>query len=281
MNKKHVEILVRGVDNWNTWREKNPHVVVDLINADLRDVDLHGADLHDVNITGANLYHASMSHNSMSHANLRAVDLTGAFLTSANLRSANLCNTSLVDADLTAADLTGAFLTEADLTDADLIEANLSGADLTEANLCNANLHDADLFGANLDSTNLNGANISGVKGLLPQKEWMNITFKKDDEGYIVYKAFNAFYSNPNHWIFEPGSFITEEVNFDRCTECGCGVNFANLEWLEKNTHCSGIWECRLLFEDLMDLCVPFNTDGKARCSRLKLMRDLEGNNVI
>jgi len=60
MNKAHLKILRKGVAAWNTWREKNPHIIPDLSGADLSGMDLRGinfskANLRRVNLRGANL----------------------------------------------------------------------------------------------------------------------------------------------------------------------------------------------------------------------------------
>ena len=36
-----------------------------------------------------------------------------------------------------------------------------------------------------------------------------------------------------------------------------------------------------LYFEDLMETCIPINTDGKARCARLQLIRILYHNEFL
>jgi hypothetical protein len=41
---KHVEILAAGVEDWNTWRKKNPGIVPNLISAKLADRDLRGVN---------------------------------------------------------------------------------------------------------------------------------------------------------------------------------------------------------------------------------------------
>jgi hypothetical protein len=67
-----------------------------------------------------------------------------------------------------------------------------------------------------------------------------------------------------------------------RSYPCGFGVNFGTLDWIKKNTKCSGdIWECRLYFDDLEKTVVPYNTDGKARCSRLQLIKIIRNSNEI
>ena len=180
-------------------------------------------------------------------------------------------------ADLSRADLSGADLSRADLSRANLSGANLSGANLRSANLSGANLSGADLSRANLSGADLSGADLSGadLSGCLnaPSALIFLSQFEKDDKGLIVYKAVgNTTYSQPAHWVIEPGAFLTEVVNPDRGTHCGSGVNFGTRKFCQDNYAKSTLWRCRINWLDLAGVIVPFNTDGKARCERLELL---------
>ncbi len=190
-------------------------------------------------------------------------DLTGADLSGANLSGADLSGANLSCADLSSADLSGANLSCADL----------SSADLSGANLSSANLSGANLSGANLSSANLRSADLSGAENLLNPVVWLSENFVSDDLGYVVYKAIgNTSYSPPPHWKIEAGSLLEEVPNPLPTVECGCGVNFATLKWVKNNHGGSTIWRCRIRWLDLPGIVVPFNSDGKARCSRLELL---------
>ena len=158
---------------------------------------------------------------------------------------------------------------------ADLSGADLSGANLSGANLRSADLRSADLSGANLFGANLFGANLSQVKGILRAQEWLGL-FEADELGVIVYRAENGQYAHPASWKFEPGLFLVETPNPDRCTTCGCGVAFATLDWVLREYPDGEIWKSRIRWIDLADVVVPFGTDGKARCARLELIEKLE-----
>jgi len=213
------------------------------------------------------------------YANLYGAKLTGANLSDAKLTGANLSGANLSGAKLTDANLYGAKLTDANLSDANLSGANLSGAKLTDANLYGANLSgakltDANLYGANLSGANLSDANLSQSKGLLIASEWLKQKFKFNKKGYIVYKAEgNPIYQPPNCW--KNSKFITEIPNPLRSQNCGCGVNFGTVDWIKNNYNITPNGETRirrmyLHWEDLADVVVPYNTDGKARCARLE-----------
>ena len=159
----------------------------------------------------------------------------------------------------------------ANLRGADLRGADLRGADLSGADLSRANLSRADLRSADLSDADLRSANLSQVKNILRAQDWLGL-FAADNLGVIVYRAENGQYNHPASWKFEPGLYLTETPNPDRCTTCGCGVSFATLEWVRKNYPEGAIWKCRIRWMDLADVVVPFMTDGKARCARLELL---------
>ena len=225
---------------------------------------------------------ANLSRANLSGADLRWADLSDADLSEANLSGANLSRANLSGADLRWADLSGANLSEADLrwadlSEADLSEANLSGADLSGANLSGADLRWADLSDADLSEANLSRANLSRAKGFLDTVNFMEAHFERVDRGYIVYKTFGGDYEPPDEWKIEPESVIKETVNFDRCTSCGSGINVAPLEWVKQNYPKKQIWKCLIEWPWLVGVCVPYNTDGKIRCSRVRLLEVVDG----
>jgi len=167
---------------------------------------------------------------------------------------------------------------KANLSYANLSGANLSDANLSYANLIRANLSGANLSDANLSYANLIRANLSGSKGIMTAKSYLS-RFETDKSGIIVYKAIgNTYQSQPEYWDIKPDSFLEEVVNSVRTVDCGSGVNFATLDWIKKEfaDRDTTIWKCRILWEDFADVVVPYNTDGKARCARLQLIKPLE-----
>ena len=190
-------------------------------------------------------------------------------LSGANLRGANLSEADLSGADLRGANLSEADLSEANLSGADLHKAGLSGAGLSGANLSEANLSEADLSGADL-----RGANLSEAKELLSAVNFIDANFERVTDGYIAYKTFNSEYAAPESWTIAEGSVITENVNFNRCEECGCGINVAPLDWVKSHYGWRGgaIWKVLIRWEWLCGVCVPYNSDGKIRCERVELL---------
>lgn len=172
---------------------------------------------------------------------------------------------------------------KADLIGADLIGADLSGADLSCADLScailiYADLRSADLSGADLSSANLSGANLSGAEGLIDSIDYLEKNFEKTEDGYVVYKVFNGYYEPPAKWKVEPGEIITEEVNFCRANECGCGINAAPLEWVKREYPGKDIYKLLIKWEWLAGVVVPYNTDGKIRCARAQIIGKVEND---
>ena len=207
----------------------------------------------------------------LNGVDLRRVNLYRADLSGANLCRANLYGADMSDANLRRATMYGANLSGADLTDADLSDANLCRADMSDANLCRANLTDADLSDANLYMSNLSGANLSGANGLLSAVNFMEANFERTENGYIAYKTFGGQYTLPEKWKIKPGSVIEENVNFDRCNDCGCGINVAPIKWI-KDLYIGDIWKVLIRWEWLAGVCVPYNSKGKIRCERVELI---------
>jgi hypothetical protein len=163
-------------------------------------------------------------------------------------------------------------------TMADLSRANLARADLSRANLGGAYLSGADLGGANLGGADLGGANLGGANlsratGLIDPCEWLEQNFEASADGIVVYKRIGPTeYPAPDTWSIKPGSVLTEVVNPLPTMSCACGVNFGTRGWCEGHYRGAALWRCVIRWGWLPGVVVPYNTDGKARCSRLELV---------
>ena len=229
-NPEHLAKLRQHVAAWNSWREENPTVRIDLAqanlkSANLRDFNLSGVNLNqakltEADISGANLSHAILNGALLDKAVLTAADLSEAHLAKANLREAELEDTDLTAADLTDADLRDATLrianlNRANLTNAKLSGTNLLGADLQEACLRNArligtNLYNADLTGAILHNANLNSANLQGARldnaTLTGAKLWQTQIARWSIKGILCEFAYwDEAGEKPDH--YDPGEF--------------------------------------------------------------------------
>ena len=163
-------------------------------------------------------------------------------------------------------------LSGTDLSGVNLSDADLSGADLSDANLFGVNLSDANMEGVNLSGANMEGVNLSGAKNLLSPINYLKENFEHTDEGYIVYKCFNNMYSAPDKWDISIGSVIEEEVNPNRTTTCGCGINVAPLDWVRNEYPHRQVYKLLIRWEWLSGVVVPYNTDGKIRCARAEII---------
>jgi uncharacterized protein YjbI with pentapeptide repeats len=152
-NQKHLELLKKGVQDWNIWRKDNQTLRPNLRDANLRDTNLAGIDLRNTYLTRAYLW----------SANLKGSNLSGAHLVGASLRNANLSNAILTNTNLRNADLQYANFTSSRLNGADLRDSKLYGVDFNGANLQSANLSRADSSKVNFTYANLSGAKLYRV----------------------------------------------------------------------------------------------------------------------
>jgi uncharacterized protein YjbI with pentapeptide repeats len=160
-NQEHLEILEKGVEDWNSWRNEHPDVRPELSNADLSNANLSHANLSDATLANADLYCANLSHADLSRANLFYANLRHADLLSTNFINANLLRADLSNANLSQAGLSNANLSQACLSGAHLSYAYLSGAHLSYSNLRHADLRHADLSNADLTGANLQDADLT------------------------------------------------------------------------------------------------------------------------
>ena len=127
------------------------------------------------------------------------------------------------------------------------------------------------LRGANLRGADLTDAALSGSQGLLDAINYMEAHFERTNDGYIAYKSFNSTYCAPDRWNIAPGEIIDETVNADRTCECGCGINVAPLDWVRRDNRGTP-YKLLIRWEWLPGVVVPYNTDGKIRCSRAQII---------
>jgi uncharacterized protein YjbI with pentapeptide repeats len=176
-NDEHVALLKKGLDAWNTWRDKNLNIRPDLSGVDLSRANLGGANFGAIRpdfsvkkIEGAGDLTQLLKEDHTQLA--KAPDLRSARFIETNLSKANLMGADLKGADLSGADLSGADLSGADLSGANLGEINLEEANVTPAQMDRMGVSSlgtvplrmgTDLTGANLRMASLTGANLSGA----------------------------------------------------------------------------------------------------------------------
>jgi uncharacterized protein YjbI with pentapeptide repeats len=161
-NKKHLEILGRGVNAWNKWREYQSQIQPFLHTGNyggeadfIYPPDLSQANLANAKLKGIDFKNVNLIYSDLSRADLAEADLYKAGISNTNFRGSNLYKASLIQADSIESDFTQANLTESILIRADFSRARLDKAILKEAVLGKADLTDASLKEANLEKAKL------------------------------------------------------------------------------------------------------------------------------
>ncbi len=108
-------------------------------------------------------------------------------------------------------------------------------------------------------------------------------SLQKLPEGTIIhaYKYTDMEYAPPYKWHmtsvkYLPGYVYTEDdYDTDTYLSCGAGLNIATKQWCESD----GWKGCKLLLvalkvEDIV--CVPTRTDGKFRCKRFEVLKEIK-----
>jgi len=248
----------------------------------LKNIDFSECRIRNSNFSDSNLQNSKFNFSILNDSNFK-----NALMNKSNLNNVNARSNNFSEASFEYASLSGSIFDNSSFVGVNFVHAGLSGskfynADFTGANFINANLSNAHFRNANFSNakfikTILSSADFSGAHGLIDPITWMKENFKTDEYGYIVYKGIgNTDYSAPKYWNIKPGSFIEETVNPDRTTECGCGINFGTKEFIKSMFSPKQLWKCRIRWEDLPGLVVPFVSNGKARCSRLELVEVIE-----
>jgi hypothetical protein len=167
---------------------------------------------------------------------------------------------------------------KADLSRADLSGADLRGVNLSGADLSGANLRWADLSGADLRWADLSGADLSGAKGLFDAAAWIDANLQRTRGGVVAYKTFGSQHAPPAGWTIEAGAEVSENVNQLPTLDCACGVNVATLDWVKKHGGSGPIWKLFIKWEWMAGGVIPWNTDGKFRVPRARLIALVEAD---
>jgi len=97
-NAEHLALLMKGVREWNLYRENHPSFFPDFSEAALRGAHLDGADLAGANLAGADLAGANLHAAGLIAANLRGTDFRGAELVAVNLSRASVGGATISEA---------------------------------------------------------------------------------------------------------------------------------------------------------------------------------------
>jgi len=226
-------------------------------------VSFYGSTFSGVNLTGSFLETNFGSAKFLSCGFTGT--LNGAKFRNASGESSGFNDCSMIGVDMSGARFVNCEFSHTDLTNADLGSASLTTCKFTSANLTDTYLANADLFGADL----------SQAIGLSSAYDLLRGMFEFDDKGLICYKQIGMYNAPPKTWEIRAGAILREHVCTDRTIECGCGVNAATLDWVKNNYDDSGhegIWKCRIPYDRLMGVVVPYSTNGKIRTDYLELI---------
>jgi hypothetical protein len=244
-------------------------------------IPTHGAVLDWVRFSDAKLKNVDFGKAQLRNVYFSGCELDCIDFLKADLQSCLFDNCTISGSYFHESNCWGVVFHDCVINRASFCKANLTEASFRGGAFRNCSFKQANLAHVNFTDTTFRDCDWSESKGLLDAAQWLRDTFECDDLGIIVYKAIGeTFKPRPLHWQIAPGSFLEEVVNFDRFEECGCGVNFGTRAWITQNlcrhTYSYDIWRCRIRWTDLPGVVVPYNTDGKARCSRLELLRIVE-----
>jgi TIR domain/Pentapeptide repeats (8 copies) len=121
-NQKQLDVFRQGVEVWNQWRARNPHIHPNLSGTRFGD---RSADRSNINLSETNLSFCNMTYDNLSGANLNGANLMGTYL-----MGVNLCRATLHGTRLNVTNLSEANLTEADFSDAILSLTIFGNVDL-------------------------------------------------------------------------------------------------------------------------------------------------------
>jgi uncharacterized protein YjbI with pentapeptide repeats len=220
-NPEHLEILKQGVEVWNKWREDNPSIIPDLIEADLENQILDGFNFETANLMGSNLFLADFQEANFKHAQLGELTFFGSF-NYANFTGANLWGASLSQSIIKHAIFESAILNNVGFQGSDLNNASFRFADLSFTNFDHADLNNADFAGATLSSTVFGNNDLRHVKGLAevnhfgPSTLGINTLYKSAGQ---IPESFLRGCGVPDDFItFIPSHFgIQQAVQFYSC----------------------------------------------------------------
>lgn len=122
-----------------------------------------------------------------------------------------------------------------------------------------------------LNTRTIQNLTLSNCSNDYSPTEFLKENFKWTDEGIIAYKTFNELFSPPDHWNIERGEVLTENVDFDEQNDCSYGINVGTEQWVRKNC-LNRVWKVLIPYEALPETIVPYDSDGKIRTSKIRLL---------
>jgi len=149
----------------------------------------------------------------------------------------------------------------------------------SENNSIKKTLEEAVNRGADLQAANLQDADLQGAKNLLPIYDFSNLTILKNQKNKLrAYKFLTGDRSPYNgEKKYQVGkTYIEKNYDTNIFEQCGKGLNVATIEWClrdaDKDLKKTYI-EVEFSPKDIA--AIPFNSDGKFRIKKFKVLRKL------
>lgn len=203
-NPEHVEILSKGIKDWNKWREENPNTFPDLSAQNLDNKEL-GSYMDKKRNARGSIEYAEVITPNFDNVNFNYSYLSGVSLSGANLRGA-----SFEGAKLRGVDFANTYLEHASFRRTFLYSINFFGArlDLTDFN-------EARLEYCSFGNNDLSRVkNLTFVKHLGPSSIGLDTIFKS--QGNISEKFLRGC-GVPEGFITYMRSLTAEAIEFHSC----------------------------------------------------------------
>ncbi|MFZ2456695.1 MAG: pentapeptide repeat-containing protein [Candidatus Altiarchaeia archaeon] len=190
-SKEQLKILSKGVDVWNSWREDNPKIPINLTSLTLFGESSGICNLGDKiteipsmlcdELDGINLRNANLSSMFITNVDIKEADLSDANLSFSTLNNVNLIDAKFNRTHLEATNMLNVNLTRAELSNVQLSTARLIGVNLSHANLTNGDLKCASLIQTDVSNSIFTGCAVYGIsawdlKGIPQDQSSLRIT---------------------------------------------------------------------------------------------------------
>lgn len=161
----YLEILERGVPEWNAWRSAHPDS-----EPDLSELDLGGSNrsLRGVNFSRTNLFRTDFQNAQLEEADLTAARFEGTNLSGACLQNAQIVKAHCYDTCFECADLTGATVSAIYFLGGSLVQAKLSYARFMRVVFDSTLMEEADFASATFDQVCFMGIDMTRIRNANP-----------------------------------------------------------------------------------------------------------------
>lgn len=224
----------------------------------------------------------------LSKKRIENLDLTDAIFKNVDFNDSFIINTNLSYSMMKNCSFSSSVIDGTLFKGAEIDNVNFLNASLAASNFDFIRTREIDFTNTEFSHCSFISSQLSNTKGLINSIDYLNKNFEKTKEGYIAYKLFEFQYKIPEYWDIKENGILNEVVDANRFDTCSYGINVATLEWIEENlisfnnlykifsnNEETNIWKVLIPFEWLSGVCVPYNTDGKIRCERVKLLRKI------